>query len=76
MPEERPNRVYAEVEMALQYLRGARRRAELGREKLIAQRAEAYPIEALERAIAEMDVTIEALRRDGLRLDRAANLAA
>ena len=74
--EERPNRIYAEVEVSMLYLKGARTRAERALEDLRAKRAEAYAIEALEQAIAEMSETLERLRNDGLRLDRAVDVAA
>jgi hypothetical protein len=74
--EERPNRIYAEVEAVLMYLQGAQKRAESGLTGLRAKRADTYAIEALERALEEIVESSERLRRDGLRLDRAAELTA
>jgi len=75
-PEERPNRIWPQVEVTMLFLQGAVRKGEQSLEDLRAKRGEAYAIEALESAIAEMSETLERLRADGLRLDRAANLAA
>jgi hypothetical protein len=74
--EERPFRVYAEVEMVLQFLKASRNRAETALADLRAKRGEAYAIEAVERALNDITETTERLKRDGLRLDRASEIAA
>ena len=65
---DRPNRIYAEVEIVLLYLKGTRARAEAALTELRAKRGEAYAVEALERALEDMSETIERLGRDGPRL--------
>lgn len=74
--EERPHRVYAEVEVLYLYLKSAHKRGESALADLRKKRGEAYAVEALERALEETAETIERLAKDGLRLDRAAEIAA
>ena len=74
--EERPNRIWPQVEVTMLFLQGAVKKGERSLVDLRAKHGEEYAIEALECAITEMTDTLEKLKRDGLRLDRVANLAA